>query len=1053
MDWQSLAYLVSYPVFLAISTALYICLWYTWRRRDKAWAVPMVRHLYRPQAGTILVGVLIPVAGLGVTMVGGRFPSLRALAWPVVAAVFLFASWGWFHRRRFDVAVAARDRLFEGTRDAVIVVDAQDRLVDLNTAAREAMGPTARTAIGQPVAQVFSTWPGLIEQALHADGAQIEVPLDGQEGRRHFEVSSSLLRDGRGRPAGRTIVMREVTERRQVEAALRESEERFRTIYDTAPVSIWQEDWKDVIDAIEQLHAEGVVDFPAYFRDHPGFVADMLQAVHIVDVNQWTVDMFGARHKADVLASLGIVFATADTLPGFVQELTALATGQRLFRTEMAANTVQGDTRHFLLAMSFPPRGADSGNVLVSVIDITERQEAEVRLRETQRFSEALNRINEILHASLDSGEIMQRLVDEGATALGCETAAISLRQAGRWTVTHVHGFPQSLVGTQMNDDEERHGLLALRTRQVVAIADAFEDERVNRDHMRKHNVRAVLTAPLIVRDEPFGVIFFNYHSAPQFFDEVQVHFAAQLATAAAIALENGRLFEEHNQAEKALRSSEERFRSSIENLLDAFAIYSSIRDDNGKIVDFRVEYANQVACQLTGRQHESYLGRTVLELYPDLRQTPIFDWYVEAVETGRLVVKEDFAFDTTPHGSSGIRYYDYRVARLGDGFAASWQDVTERRQAKEALHRAHDELELRVRERTAELQASEARFRQMAAAIHEVFWLLEPHSRQLLYVSPAYEKIWGRSRQPLYEQPLSFLDSLHPEDREQVQQGFTPDWQAYDGEFRILRPDGTPRWVRVRSFPIRNERGEVYRLAGTAIDLTEQKAAEAALIQAERVAIAGKLAASLVHEINNPLQAVVGCLGLAKLALENGRDPGDYVSIAHQEVQRTARIVSQLYALGRPMETRQKEPTNLNSLLSDVLVLNKKQFENKKIEVIWGPEAGLPQMRVMADPMRQVFLNLVLNAMDAMPEGGQLQVSTEGSESPAGVWIRFADTGVGISAEALPHLFEAFHSTKAQGLGIGLFVCQGIVEQHGGRIEVESRPGVGTTFTIWLPA
>jgi PAS domain S-box-containing protein len=114
---------------------------------------------------------------------------------------------------------------------------------------------------------------------------------------------------------------------RQCRLAVSESENRFRTIYDTAPVSIWQEDWTSVIEALEQLRSQGVADFPAYFQDHPGFVTHMLQAVKILDVNQWTLDIFGARHKEELLATLDTVFATPDTLPGFVAELTALAEG------------------------------------------------------------------------------------------------------------------------------------------------------------------------------------------------------------------------------------------------------------------------------------------------------------------------------------------------------------------------------------------------------------------------------------------------------------------------------------------------------------------------------------------------------------------------------------------------------------------------------------------------------------------------------------------------------------------------------------------------------
>jgi signal transduction histidine kinase len=119
---------------------------------------------------------------------------------------------------------------------------------------------------------------------------------------------------------------------------------------------------------------------------------------------------------------------------------------------------------------------------------------------------------------------------------------------------------------------------------------------------------------------------------------------------------------------------------------------------------------------------------------------------------------------------------------------------------------------------------------------------------------------------------------------------------------------------------------------------------------------------------------------------------------------------------------------------------------------VQWRPGKDLPPLKLVPGSMQQVFLNLVLNAVEAMPQGGRLQVSTVRTKRPAGVRVTITDTGGGIPAEALPHLFQPFQTSKADGLGLGLFVTQRIVEEHGGRISVESRAGVGSTFRVWLP-
>ena len=493
----------------------------------------------------------------------------------------------------------------------------------------------------------------------------------------------------------------------------------------------------------------------------------------------------------------------------------------------------------------------------------------------------------------------------------------------------------------------------------------------------------------------------------------------------------------ERKRSEEALRESEERFRNLAEGLPELVWV----SDAGGKAT-----YLNPQVRAYAGAELGSVEAWMQLIHPEDLPR--VAEAWRETIRTA-----SDFQAEHRLRRHDGhYRWFLTRcvVRRASSGEIEGWigtsTDIHDQKQAEEVL-------EQRVRGRTAELQASEERFRQLAENIHEVFWMLEPDTRRLLYVSPAYDAIWGRARQELYERPESFLDTIHPEDRPRVLEILPARWQAFDAEFRILRPDGMPRWIRLCSFPVYNDDGEVYRLAGVAADRTEQKAAEAALIQAERLTIAGKIAASLAHEINSPLQAAIGCLDLAKEALEIGGDTASYLQIAHQALQRTARIVTQLRSMGRPIQEGQREPTDLNSLLNDVLALNKKRLQSHHVEVAWEPGANLPLLAVMPDGIHQVFLNLVMNAVDAMPEGGQLRLSTKACDSPAGVRVVVSDTGSGIPLDSAPHIFDAFYSTKSHGLGVGLFVSQSIVQQHGGRIDVESRPGEGSTFTVWLPA
>jgi signal transduction histidine kinase len=236
--------------------------------------------------------------------------------------------------------------------------------------------------------------------------------------------------------------------------------------------------------------------------------------------------------------------------------------------------------------------------------------------------------------------------------------------------------------------------------------------------------------------------------------------------------------------------------------------------------------------------------------------------------------------------------------------------------------------------------------------------------------------------------------------------------------------------------------------------DITARRQAQEALIQSEKLTVTGQLAASLAHEINNPLQSVIGCLGLARESLEEGdeEDVCELLQVAAEELDRAAKTVADLRDLNQPSRPEDREPVDVNLQLEHILMLTRKQCQERRVEVEWRPAEDMPALKLVPDRMQQVFLNLLLNALDAMPDGGRLRVSTGCIGAPVQVWVAFADTGHGIAPEVVPRVFDPFYTTKSEGLGLGLYITRNIVEEHGGHIEVESLLGEGTTFTVWLP-
>lgn len=186
-------------------------------------------------------------------------------------------------------------------------------------------------------------------------------------------------------------------------------------------------------------------------------------------------------------------------------------------------------------------------------LDFTAMEEA---LHRTKTFADALIHINDVLHSSLDADTVMQHMVSEGARLLEAESAALSLLHADGWEVRNAHGLPKPLVGTVMRDEENLHARLAVESGQPVVVPDAFHDERFNREHLRRYTIRSVLVVPLIAQGEKLGVLFFNYHATTHAFTDEEVSFARQLASAAASALMNARLYTERAQVCEALRVS-----------------------------------------------------------------------------------------------------------------------------------------------------------------------------------------------------------------------------------------------------------------------------------------------------------------------------------------------------------------------------------------------------------------------------------------------------------------------------------------------------------------
>lgn len=390
-------------------------------------------------------------------------------------------------------------------------------------------------------------------------------------------------------------------------------------------------------------------------------------------------------------------------------------------------------------------------------------------------------------------------------------------------------------------------------------------------------------------------------------------------------------------------------------------------------------------------------------------------------------------------------------------------------------LSLAFDTMAAQLQQRDAELQTGEQKFRQMAENVGEIFWLYDFDLGRALYVNPAFERIFGLPAASYLSATSAWRDAIHPEDSERVLAAFALEREGpRETEYRIIHKDGSVRWLRDRSFPVRGQDGVVRRVAGVAEDITarkqgeEEKAAfERKLEETQRLESLGVLAGGIAHDFNNLLTGVLGNASLARMVLPQGDEAQKYLAQIEAVTIRAADLCKQMLAYsGKGRFTVQ---------LLDVSAIVEETTQLLHISIAKGAvlrfnlAKNLPPIKADPTQIRQVVMNLVINASEALAgKSGTISLNTGvvrvdreylsntvlADEIPEGdyVFLEFADNGCGMSAETQSHIFEPFYTTKFAGRGLGLSAVLGIVRGHSGAMKVYSESGKGTMFKLLFP-
>ncbi len=611
------------------------------------------------------------------------------------------------------------------------------------------------------------------------------------------------------------------------------------------------------------------------------------------------------------------------------------------------------------------------------------------------------------------------------------------------------------------------------RTRQYFISGDAREDNRLTGDsYVREHAVRSILCVPVMHQRELTAILYLENNLMPDAFTGKRALVVQALAAQTAIAFKNANLYsdvvkeiEERRQAESALRviasgtasvTGEDFFHSLVQSLADSLEVKrvfvaervdpgsSRVRTlaciNNGRFED-NIEYdLSGTPCEAVVDGETCFFSGNLDEIFPNEEGfrsylgAPVFD--LSGRVLGHLAILDKSDMSHLPHAKSILSIFATRVG-----------------------------VELHRKSMQERLQASEEKYRLLVDNQTDLVIKLDRTGR-LLFVSPSYCEMFSRSESDLLN--TEFHERVHAGDAKRVAREWrklsAEPWVA-QFEHRATTSTGE-RWLGWALKAIRDECGDVIEIVGVGRDVTARRQAEEearqnlhTLAHAGRLQSMGEMASTMAHELNQPLTAILSFSQASQRVIRNLDFDRDELVFALERIavnaKRAGDIISHMRGFIRKEEPR-AEPADINQLIRYVLNLVKSELAHLEIDTVLDLQDGVPPVWVDPIQIQQVILNLVRNSMEAIESQDDTErriAITTRARDVGEIEVTVSDTGPGLDAGVADRVFEAFITTKPEGMGIGLSICQSIIEAHGGELVAGRRPGGGAVFSFSLRA
>ncbi|MGB7575022.1 MAG: PAS domain S-box protein, partial [Thermodesulfobacteriota bacterium] len=774
------------------------------------------------------------------------------------------------------------------------------------------------------------------------------VRKDGTKG--IYEMSVSLIRDSEGKPVGFRGVSREVTERKQMERALRQSEEKYRTILES------------IEDGYYEVDPAGNFTF---FNDSMcrifGYPKEELMGMND---RQYT-DKENAKR---LFQAFNEVYRTGEPHNGY---------GYEIIRKD-------GAKRYIEASILLQKDSSDKPIGFRGIIrDITDRRRAEEALRESeQRYRNLVENAPDVIFTLAPDGTI---------TSLNPAFETITGWSGAEWLHKQ---FAPMLHPSDLSQGLELFQLF-LKGEKIAPFQ--FKVLTKSGDYL----VADFTVAPQIQNQSVIGIL--------------------------GIA----RDITERKKAEEALKKSEERFEELYDDAPIGYFEYNT---------DGRITSVNRTESEMLGYSVEEMIGQPPWKFIveEDIARQQILDMLAGIMPPAQGLERTYRRKDgTTFPALVQDRLFQEAEGKIL-GIRATILDVTERKRAGESLRQ------------------SEEKYRTILESIEDGYYEVDLGGN-FTFFNDSMCRILGYPKEELMG-----MNNQQYADKEVAKKVFQAFNRVYktgkpgrEFDWEIVRKDGTKRYIETSVSLRKDASGEPVGFRGIVRDITDRKRIEEQLFQAEKLRAVGEMASGVAHDFNNALAAI---LGNTQLLLYTAQDEElkETLKIIEQVAKDSGQTVRRLQDFTRRRVPQELFKVDINSIIKDSIEITKPRWKDEaqsrgiRIEIVSNLE-DIPFASGNASELREVITNIIFNAIEAMHEGGKVEIRT--FKKRGDIFIQISDTGVGIAEEAKKKIFEPFFTTKPfSNTGLGLSMSYGIVKRFGGEIEVESKVGQGTTFTITLP-